>query len=121
MKRLTVDGSFCSVTQCEAALVCKGHCAAYEMYERLKQYEDMEEAGRLLKLRVGIGDIVYTIMDGKILPMEIQYIYVSSKGRIRYHAAEAVYEKNFREPAFGRDVFVSREAAERKLKEARDG
>ena len=43
------------------------------------------------------------------------------KGRIRYHAAEAVYEKNFREPAFGRDVFVSREAAARKLKEARDG
>lgn len=92
-----------------------------ELRARLKQYEDMEEAGRLLKLRVGIGDIVYTIMDGKILPMEIQYIYVSSKGRIRYHAAEAVYEKNFREPAFGRDVFVSREAAERKLKEARDG
>lgn len=90
---------------------------AMEFYSRLKRYEDLEEAGRLVRLRAGIGDIVYAIIDGKVIPMEIQYIYVNSKGRLRYHAAEAVYEKNFRDPAFGRDVFLSQEAARRKLQE----
>lgn len=88
---------------------------AMEFYSRLKKYEDLEDAGRLVRLRAGIGDVVYAIIDGKVVPMQIQYLYINSNGRVRYHAAEAVLEKNFRDPAFGRDVFTSREAAERKV------
>ena len=117
MKRLTVadeklpDGGM-RMTVVDARKVAEH---AMEFYSRLKQYEDMEEAGRIVHLRAGIGDVVYAVFGKKIVPMRIQYIYISSNGRVRYHAAEAVLEKNFREPAFGRDVFLSREAAERKV------
>lgn len=120
MNRLTFEGNFCDIAQCvgepgNTSACPGGYCDQRRTWERLKQYEDLEEAGRIVRLRAGIGDVVYAIIDGKVVPMEIQYIYVNSKGRVRYHAAEAVLEKNFRDPAFGRDVFTSREAAERKV------
>lgn len=80
----------------------------------------IEEQRRNIRLRVGIGDIVYAIMGDQIVPMEVQYIYISSKGRVRYHAADAVFKKNFRDPAFGRDVFVSMENAEHKLQQIKE-
>ena len=122
MKRLTFEGNFCDIAMCcgepgNTSACPGGYCDQRRTWERLKQYEDLEEAGRLLKLRVGIGDIVYAIIGGNVVPMEVRYIYLNSKGKHRYHAADAVFEKNFREPAFGRDVFTSLEAAEKKLKE----
>lgn len=62
-----------------------------------------------------IGDIVYTIVDGKIVPMEVVYIYINRHNKVRYHAAEAVYEKNFRKPGIGKDVFLTCEEAEAAL------
>lgn len=117
MKRLTIadeklpDGGM-RMTVVDARKVAEH---AMEFYSQLKKYEDMEEAGRLVRLRAGIGDVVYAIIGDNVVPMMIQYIYVNSKGRTRYHAKEAVLEKNFRDPAFGRDVFTTKEAAERKV------
>ena len=62
-----------------------------------------------------IGDIVYAIIDGKIVPMEVTYIYINRNNKVRYHAAEAVYEKNFRKLGIGKDVFLTREDAEAAL------
>ena len=62
-----------------------------------------------------IGDVVYTIIEGKIVPMEVVYIYINRHNKVRYHAAEAVYEKNFRKPGIGKDVFLTREDAETAL------
>lgn len=120
MKRLTFEGNFCDIARCvgepgNTSECTGGYCDQRRTWERLKQYEDLEEAGRLVRLRAGIGDIVYAIIGGEVMPMEIQYVYVSRKGQVRYHAAEAVFEKNFREPAFGRDVYLSLEAAKRKV------
>lgn len=62
-----------------------------------------------------IGDVVYPIIEGKIVPMEVMYIYINRHNKVRYHAAEAVYEKNFRKPGIGKDVFLTREDAEAAL------
>lgn len=123
MDRLTFDGNFCDIARCvgepgNTSECPGGYCDQRRTWERLKRYEDMEEAGRLVRLRAGIGDTVYAVIGGRIVPMEIQYIYVSRKGRTRYHAKEAVLEKNFRDPAFGRDVFLTEAAAERAVRNA---
>lgn len=69
----------------------------------------------LMPLDCKIGDIVYPIIDGKIIPMEVVYIYINRNNKVRYHAAEAVYKKNFRKPGIGKDVFLTREDAEAAL------
>ncbi len=118
MDRLTIadeklpDGTI----KCSMIDVSKVEKQALNFYLRLKRYEDLDASGRLVRLRAGIGDTVYAIIGGRIVPMEIQYIYVSRKGRTRYHAKEAVLEKNFRDPAFGRDVFLTEAAAERAVR-----
>lgn len=68
-----------------------------------------------ITLDCNVGDIVYPIIEGKIVPMEVVYIYINRHNKVRYHAAEAVYEKNFRKPGIGKDVFLTREAAEAAL------
>lgn len=110
-----LECGLCLECDCPVAVLNAVAIQAAELRARLKQYEDLEEAGRIVRLRAGIGDVVYAIIDGKVVPMQIQYLYINSNGRVRYHAAEAVLEKNFRDPAFGRDVFTTREAAERKV------
>lgn len=68
-----------------------------------------------ITLDCNVGDIVYPIIDGKIVPMEVVYIYINRHNKVRYHAAEAVYENNFRKPGIGKDVFLTLEAAEAAL------
>lgn len=37
------------------------NCPIQKAFEKLAEYEDLEEQGRLLKLPCGVGGIVYTI------------------------------------------------------------
>lgn len=85
-------------------------CFERKIYDKLKEYEDLEEQGLLLRLPCKIGDTVYTacawgIESGVVGSIEIisNRIFVNNP----YHAmiAEA------------HNIFHTREQAEQKLKE----
>ena len=99
------------------------------VYFKLKEYEDLEEQGRLLKLPCKVGDVIcgndfdspcaYTItafsfgecegyVDEPATNKEIIFYYSNSSGSITGSFAESEIRKT---------VFLTREEAEEKLKE----
>ena len=88
--------------------------------EKLKQYEDLEEQGRLLRLPCKVGDTVYKItrnfiseykiISETIYPYSIQFNWQCTKG---------IYGNlvGFADLEIGKTVFLTREEAETKLKE----
>lgn len=54
MERLTFDGLFCDIAKCDetpGGTFCEtGSCTQRKVWERLKEYEDAEQAGRLVVL-----------------------------------------------------------------------
>ena len=65
MERLTFEGDFCTIAMC--TLVPGGSfcedvsCSQRKVWERLKNYEDMEEQGRLMALPCKMGDLLWGI------------------------------------------------------------
>lgn len=51
MERLTFDGNFCDIAMCrENRCPYDGSCTQRKVWERLKEYEDAEQDGRLVVL-----------------------------------------------------------------------
>ena len=140
MDRLTHEcfsrqADFCSHTECELY----GACPALENYNRLKSYEDtgyspedfdrlcremsaircalgiatyeqlrdIVENGRLLVLPCKVGDTVYQTDGNRIYPSTINMLI--------YDAGHIAFD----ERAIGKTVFLTSEAAEKKLAEMR--
>lgn len=93
---------------------------------KLAQYEDLEEQGKLLKLPCAVGDAVYRINKGArepIISMEVVEIgtlslktgglAVQITCRDNIGRGEICYLNS----DFGRNIFISREEAEAALKE----
>lgn len=81
--------------------------------EKLKNYEDAEEQGLLVKLPCKPGDTIYYVADGKITEKHvIGFLYTNQL----YIVTE---EFNFNCPAalIGHVLFITREEAKAKLKE----
>ena len=73
-----------------------------QAYFKLKEYEDLEEQGLLLKLPCKVGDTVYLIKsDGKVVPRtaDMQFLGV-------------LWDD------YGKEWFLTQEEAETKLKES---
>lgn len=106
-------------------------------YFKLKDYEDLEEQGRLIKLPCKVGDTVY--VNGVLGCGEAERYRVI---RVDYHSTlgtgknefyiEALlctdpdssigfYDKQFGKTVFGKTVFLTKSEAEAKLKELRGG
>lgn len=88
--------------------------------EKLADYEDLEEQGRLLKLPCKVGNTVYVISMGKIISLvveEISTFYVKNEKIINVKCQNADIFRNYIEREFGRVVFLTKEEAEAKLKE----
>ncbi len=100
------------------------------LIEKLGKYEDLEEQGRLLRLPVKKGDIVWELCecdDGvfRIFPMEVKVVI--PYGELRYTSrsysmwniyAESDYTKMYKSLYdIGTTVFLTKEEAEAKLKE----
>lgn len=70
-------------------------------YNKLKEYEDLEEQGLLLKLPCKVGDTVYLKYDGKVVPRtaDMQFLGV-------------LWDD------YGKEWFLTQEEAEAKLKES---
>ena len=103
--------------------------------EKLKQYEDLEEQGRLLRLPCKVGDAVYVVTSPFNVFDDIEYdenmkeevyeAYVSSVSFYKSGEQYRIYAKAtnhfigvyFRECDFGKTVFLTEEEAREKLKE----
>lgn len=117
---------------------CEPDCEEIDaVYRRLKQYEDLEEQGRLIKLPCKVGDTVYVVTSPFNVFDDIEYdenmkdevyeSYVSSTTFYKSGEQYRIYAKAtnhfigayFRECDFGKTVFLTKSEAEAKLKELR--
>ena len=89
---------------------------------KLKEYEDLEEQGRLIKLPCKVGDTVYAIGFNNNKPI----IYESVVLRILITEKEIVFNvkvdefeinSQLKQSMFGKTVFLTKAEAEQKLKE----
>ena len=79
---------------------CK-NCHIQKAFEKLAEYEDLDEQGLLLRLPCKVGDTVYLIKsDGKIVPREADMQFLG-----------VLWED------YGKEWFLTQTEAEQKLKE----
>lgn len=108
-------------TNCE-----EGYCAM----EKLADYEDAEEQGRLVKLPCKVGDKVYQISENFIEPCTVETIFLGNytdRNGNCCNMAEIYYDRDdcpyvTAEIYFtdiGKTVFLTKSEAEAKLKELR--
>ena len=110
------------------ALFYRNLWAMADLRERLKEYEDLEEQGRLVKLPCKVGDTVYYISEGFIEPCTVETIFISDYtdkdgncsyiAEIHYDREDCPYvstEIYFTD--IGKTVFLTQAEAEQKLKE----
>lgn len=87
--------------------------------KKFKDYEDLEEQGRLLKLPCKMGDTVYYINPDKntINELVVYGFDIRPLQRFLYDYMGARFNFN----QFGKTVFLTKSEAEEKLKELRGG
>lgn len=88
------------------ALFYRNLWAMADLREKLKEYEDLEEQGLLLRLPCKAGDIVYKIVNQRDNYDDIVYQIVSA----------AIFELSMIDK-IGKTVFLTKAEAEQKLKE----
>jgi hypothetical protein len=113
------------------ALFYRNLWAMADLREKLKDYEDLEEQGRLLKLPCKVGDMLYypeKFFD-IVVPVRLNEIIISFLGIDTYSyqynccsfdACGDVYQEyEFDSNDIGKTVFLTKSEAEAKLKELR--
>lgn len=111
---------------------CEPDCEEIDaVYRKLKDYEDLEEQHRLIKLPCKVGDTVWGNEDGRTCAYTItafsfgeceEYICepVTTKEVVFYYAeSSGSITGSFAESAIGESVFLNKSEAEAKLKELR--
>ena len=134
MKRLTKrDGKYmdCLCENCEAKNQDFCDCG-FEVWARLKQYEDAEEQGLLVRLPCKVGDTVYRVIRGKkgrghIAPATVSGLHLGDTTRNRRYQKEYEYLvlrvdggfcAHVNKKDIGKTVFLTREEAEKALEDA---
>lgn len=137
MKRLTFDGNFCDIAMCQetpGSSFCEdGYCTQRKVWDRLKQYEDMEEQGLLVWLPCKVGDWVYRVIrlkngSGHVAPAIVGGLHLADTTRNRRYQKEYEYIvlkgvfggfiAHVNKKEFGKTVFLTREEAEKALEDA---
>lgn len=118
MERLTFEGTFCEIARCletPGGSFCEeGTCSQRKIWERLKQYEDAEESGLLVRLPCKVGDTAWAVRNNKgvkiPMPGVVAEMYFTQDMRliVRVHGV--------RRGEVGKSVFLSLEDAEAALK-----
>nr|DAU18583.1 MAG TPA: mHsp60, mHsp10, Mitochondrial, Chaperonin, Complex, Symmetric [Caudoviricetes sp.] len=138
MERLTnrdYGENSCAVytSYCDACHNSDCHCGLVEdMIEKLADYEDLEEQGRLIKLPCKVGDTVY--VNGvlgcgeaeRYRVIRVDYHSTLGTGRNEFYieallCADPDSSIAFYDKQFGKTVFLTKSEAEAKLKELRGG
>jgi len=89
--------------------------------ERLAEYEDLEEQGKLLKLPCEVGDTVYVKLasycDSAVAEAEVRdFTHFISCGFYIVATSKSFNKQNIPFSEFGKTVFLTREEAEAALK-----
>ena len=95
------------------------HKQVAKYLRKLKDYERLEEQGRLIKLPCKVGDTIYGLHKAMVCELDTETIGISKmpSGEILYLIDGWELDKG----DFGKTVFLTREKAEAKLKELRGG
>lgn len=129
-KIVAIKGSVCNYSarsfDCQ---VNEGKRKLRAALEKLADYEDLEEQGLLVKLPCKVGDTVYRVNIGAkkpVIPMtvsEIHFLCYENKRVVRLDAIgkEDMDESCYRQEDIGKTVFITREEAEKKLEEIKNG
>lgn len=120
-----MQGAWCD-KYCEeqSKATCK-NCAIWKAIQKLAHYEDLEEQGRLICLPCKVGDAVYEILppcDDTLLCETFQKFFISRC--VNKECGHYIQIKQFRIELlkkFGNTVFLTKEEAEAKLKELKEG
>lgn len=130
MERLTNHFSYCECAECKyydeelaKCNKCKifitstGHCHDKKVWEKLRDYEDLEEKGLLLKLPCKVGDTIY-LVKGKnhveIEELEVMKFLYSNELDIMF--SDEIYEVGLTSiKEIGKSVFITEEEAEKAL------
>lgn len=87
----------------------------HNVLQKLADYEDLEEQGRLIKLPCKVGDTVYVIVGKNISAQKIQRATIDSEMKIEF----CTKRRGFTLFDIGKTVFLVKSEAEAKLKELR--
>lgn len=91
-----------------------------QLIDKLAEYEDLEESGRLVKLPCAVGDTVYVPTRNFVSEFTVNVITIGRNEIIfGWILNKGIYPNltGFSEHEIGNIVFLTREAAEAKLKE----
>lgn len=112
----------CQYHKPETKFICRG--LLQKAYERIKEYEGMEERGKLRIFPCSIGDTVYRINKGAeqpIIPLQVLNFKIFNNNLVESFKMECADEwdggYSYRKTDIGRDVFLAKSAAEQALKE----
>ena len=103
-------------------------CTKADLYEKLKDYEDAEEQGLLLRLPCKVGDTLYRVNKGAkepVIMMRVIQLYIKQIHKDRtVMRIDAINNADMGESCYlpcdmGERIFLTREEAEAKLKEMR--
>ena len=89
-----------------------------DCFERLAQYEDLEEQGRLVVLPCKVGNTVYYPYASRVIPKRItQYREILRKSEAidRWYCLEFSNDETFDAEDIGKTVFLTRAEAEKAL------
>lgn len=123
MERLTDNTDYCtSWSDCEmpeGKCVFLKNCYDRKIYNKLREYEDAEEQGLLIRLPCKVGDIVYQITRNFISTYRIRNFIHYNNGNIFFdwECINGIYVnvQGFRIDDVGKTVFLTREEAEAAL------
>lgn len=129
MERLT-KRDFSRITYNERrSIMCSSYCdncsqgagnckTVKNMIKKLATYEDLEEQGLLVRLPCKVGDDLYCIVNGEVKKLKVHSFGVPD---FEITDIEFKYVDGFKIVRFvgevGKTVFLTREEAEKKLKE----
>ena len=92
------------------------------IYQRLAELENAIEDGEIVRLPCKVGDTVYEVFKDHIPPFiketKIEKIVITEKGLRLRLARNSFYETAI--SSLGKTVFLTREEAEKKLKELKE-
>ena len=87
-----------------------------QVYFKLKDIEDLEEQGLLLRLPCKVGDTVYFIYHNEVHHEEVKRFFQCNGGKNWGIVLWGMYPDLYFDQ-FGKTVFLTKEEAEQKLKE----
>lgn len=113
----------CQYRKPETKFTCRG--LLQKAYEVVKRYEELEEQGNFIKLPFTTGDEVLVIDENKTFRCKVINIEICNQRAFAVVERNMIYEENMgyiRIPIanFGKTVFLTKEAAEKALKEMGD-